>query len=220
MDHRRRRQAAARVDPVQGARVAILAVQNAIRAARTPPAAAQDDAPAATASAAARTEDHHDQASDPPHVVDHPGRDAVLTPAQRAAAVQVHPQAAMPEELNGSPPSPARPMPGRRAFEARPKPEQPADVVKPADQQDTDTSDQGGHRGGRARRGLIPNAERDFPNRGSPASFKEMVTLSGMARRTRARSAMSTWEGLPPSCGRCPWSRTPRLRELRTAFRQ
>jgi hypothetical protein len=53
-------------------------VQNAIRAARTPPAAARDDAPAAA-------EDHHDQASDPPHAVDHPGRDAVLTPAQRAA---------------------------------------------------------------------------------------------------------------------------------------
>ncbi|MFF9819786.1 hypothetical protein [Streptomyces sp. NPDC014006] len=42
------------------ARVASLAVQNAIRAARTPPAAAQDDAPAATASAAGHTEDHHD----------------------------------------------------------------------------------------------------------------------------------------------------------------
>lgn len=34
----------------------------------------------------------------PPHAVDHPGRDAALTPAQRAAAVQAHQQAAMPEE--------------------------------------------------------------------------------------------------------------------------
>ncbi|MZF88282.1 MobF family relaxase [Streptomyces sp. SID5643] len=130
------------------ARVASLAVQNAIRAARTPPAAARDDAPAA-----AHTEDHHDHASDPPHAVDHPGRDAALTPAQRAAAVQTHQQAAMPEEyLEGRTTDPATWLrtpenlerlaaftrtanARRRAFEARPKPEQPADVVKPADQQ-------------------------------------------------------------------------------------
>ena len=79
------------------ARVASLAVQNAIRAARTPPAAARDDAQAATESAAAHAEDQHDQASDAPHAVDHPGRDAALTPAQRAAAIQTHQQAAMPE---------------------------------------------------------------------------------------------------------------------------
>ncbi|MGW7402088.1 hypothetical protein ACWGH7_37160 [Streptomyces cyaneofuscatus] len=69
------------------ARVAILAVRNAILAARTPPAP-QDDAPAATTSAAA-------------HAVDHPGGDAVLTVAQRAAAVHVHQQAAMPDVYFG-----------------------------------------------------------------------------------------------------------------------
>ncbi|WP_255345664.1 MobF family relaxase [Streptomyces chartreusis] len=80
------------------ARVASLAVRNAIRAARTAPTG-QTDAPAATTSAAALTDDqHHDQASDPPHAVDHPGRDAALTPAQRAAAIQAHQEAAMPEE--------------------------------------------------------------------------------------------------------------------------
>ncbi|MEU0009571.1 hypothetical protein ABZ079_36545 [Streptomyces sp. NPDC006314] len=122
-------------------------MQNAIRAARTPHAAARDDAPAA-----AHTEDHHDQASDPPHAVDHPGRDAVLTPAQRATAVQAHQQAAMPEEyLEGCTTDPATWLrtpenlerlatftraanARRRAFEARLKPEEPADVVKPADQ--------------------------------------------------------------------------------------
>lgn len=63
------------------ARVASLAVQNAIRAARTTPAATPAD---------------HD--TDPPHGVDRPGRDAALTPAQRAAAVHAQQQAAMPEE--------------------------------------------------------------------------------------------------------------------------
>jgi conjugative relaxase-like TrwC/TraI family protein len=63
------------------ARVASLAVQNAIRAARTRQAATPAD--------------HH---TDPPHGVDHPGRDAALTPAQRAAAVHAQQQAAMPEE--------------------------------------------------------------------------------------------------------------------------
>ncbi|MFH8371378.1 MobF family relaxase [Streptomyces sp. NPDC018031] len=152
------------------ARVASLAVQNAIRAARTPPAAAQDDAPAATASAGVHTEDHHDQASDPPHAVDHPGRDAVPTPAQRAAAVQAHQQAAMPEEyLEGRTTDPATWLrtpenlerlaaftrtanARRRAFEARPKPEQPADVVKPADQQQHHTNrPDRGRRAGRDR---------------------------------------------------------------------
>ncbi|MFF2523529.1 MobF family relaxase [Streptomyces liangshanensis] len=70
------------------ARVASLAVQNAIRAARTPPA---------TASATAHARDH-DQASDAPQAVDHPGPDAAPTPAQRAAAIQAHQQAAMPRE--------------------------------------------------------------------------------------------------------------------------
>ncbi|WP_241778397.1 hypothetical protein ACFE3N_29495 (plasmid) [Streptomyces albidoflavus] len=83
------------------ARVASLAVQGAIRAARTAPAG-QADAPATKTSATARTDDqHHDQASAPPHAVDHPGRDAALTPAQQAAAVHAHQQAAMPEEYLG-----------------------------------------------------------------------------------------------------------------------
>ncbi|MEV6808904.1 MobF family relaxase [Streptomyces sp. NPDC051129] len=83
------------------ARVASLAVRNAIRAARTAPAG-RDDAPAAATSAAAHTDDQrHDPASAPPHAVDHPGRDAALTPAQRAAAIQAHQQAAMPEEYLG-----------------------------------------------------------------------------------------------------------------------
>ncbi|MFH8993073.1 MobF family relaxase [Streptomyces sp. NPDC017940] len=88
------------------ARVASLALQNAIRDARIL-SGARDEAPAATASATGRTDDHnHDQAA--PHAVDHPGRDAALTPAQRAAAVQAHQQAAMPEEyLEGRTTDPA-----------------------------------------------------------------------------------------------------------------
>ncbi|UQI49920.1 relaxase domain-containing protein (plasmid) [Streptomyces sp. HU2014] len=135
------------------ARVASLVLQNAIRDARTAPAA-RDEAPAATASATARADDHnhhHDQAA--PHAVDHPGRDAALTPAQQAAAVHAHQQAAMPEEyLGGRTTDPATWLrtpenlerlaaftrvadARRRAIEDRAKPEQPADVVKPADQQ-------------------------------------------------------------------------------------
>ncbi|OEJ21844.1 hypothetical protein AR457_41045 [Streptomyces agglomeratus] len=145
------------------ARVASLALQNAIRDARIL-SAARDGAPAATASAAARTGDHnHDQAAAAPHTVDHPGRDAALTPAQRAAAVHVHQQAAMPEEyLEGRTTDPAtwlrtpqnlnRLAALTKAAEARgrtiadrPKPEQPADAVKPADQQQhhTPQHDQG-----------------------------------------------------------------------------
>ncbi|MBM9624808.1 MobF family relaxase [Streptomyces zhihengii] len=89
------------------ARVASLAVQGAIRTARTAPAG-QADAPAATSTAARTDDQHHDQASAPPHAVDHPGRDAALTPAQRAAAIHVHQQAAMPEEyLEGRTTDPA-----------------------------------------------------------------------------------------------------------------
>ncbi|MET9914883.1 hypothetical protein ABZZ74_50915 [Streptomyces sp. NPDC006476] len=65
------------------ARVASLAVRNAIRVTRTAPATPTD---------------HHTEA---PHGVDHPGRDAALTPAQRGAAVQAHQQAAMLEQLEG-----------------------------------------------------------------------------------------------------------------------
>lgn len=75
------------------ARVAGLALQNAIRDARIL-SSARDETPAATAPAAACD----DQAAAAPHAVDHPDRDAALTPAQRAAALQAHQQAAMPEE--------------------------------------------------------------------------------------------------------------------------
>ncbi|MFE3583171.1 MobF family relaxase [Streptomyces vinaceus] len=87
------------------ARVASLVLQNAIRDARIL-AALRGEAPAATTSAAAGADDHQDQAA--PNAVDHPGRDAVLTPAQRAAAVHAHQQAAMPEEyLEGRTTDPA-----------------------------------------------------------------------------------------------------------------
>ncbi|MFB7919251.1 hypothetical protein [Streptomyces sp. NPDC056061] len=76
------------------ARVASLALQNAIRTTRSAHAA-RDDAPAATT-------------SDMPHAVDHPGQDASLTPAQRAVAIQAHQQAAMPQEyLEGRTTDPA-----------------------------------------------------------------------------------------------------------------
>ncbi|MFI6289565.1 hypothetical protein ACIBCM_33325 [Streptomyces sp. NPDC051018] len=87
------------------ARVASLAVQNAIRAARIPPVPVPDDAPAA--SATART-GGQDRAADLPHGVDHPGRDAVLIPGWRAAAVHAHQQTAMPQEyLEGRTTDPA-----------------------------------------------------------------------------------------------------------------
>lgn len=63
------------------ARVASLALQNAIRKALTEPSV-RDEAPAA------------------PHGVDHPGRAAAQTPAQRAAAIHAHQQAAMPQEYS------------------------------------------------------------------------------------------------------------------------
>ncbi|MFI6858261.1 hypothetical protein [Streptomyces sp. NPDC050416] len=89
------------------ARVASLALQKAIRAARTA-SAARDEAPAATASAAAHAADHnHGQEPTAPHAVDHPDRDPALTPAQRAAAVHAHQQAAMPELLEGRMTDPA-----------------------------------------------------------------------------------------------------------------
>ncbi|MEU2556837.1 MobF family relaxase [Streptomyces sp. NPDC013313] len=94
--------------------------------------------------------------------------DAVLTPAQRSAAVQAHQQAAMPEEyLGGRTTDPATWLrtpenlerlaaftrvanARRRVFEGRPKPEQSADVVKPADQQQHHT-DQPDHDRGAGR---------------------------------------------------------------------
>ncbi|MYY03202.1 MULTISPECIES: MobF family relaxase, partial [unclassified Streptomyces] len=80
------------------ARVASLALQNAIRDARIL-SATRGEAPAARA-------DDHDQAA--PHAVDHPDRGAALTPAQQAAAVHAHQQAAMPEEyLEGRTTDPA-----------------------------------------------------------------------------------------------------------------
>ncbi|MFL4910733.1 MobF family relaxase [Streptomyces sp. MMS24-I2-30] len=86
------------------ARVASLALQNAIRAAGTA-RPARDEAPAAAASATGHADEqnrNHDQEeAAAPHAVDYPGRDAALTPAQRAAAIQAHQQAAMPELLEG-----------------------------------------------------------------------------------------------------------------------
>ncbi|MEV7296647.1 MobF family relaxase [Streptomyces microflavus] len=142
------------------AKVASLALQNAIRDARIL-SGARDEAPAATTSATGRADDHsHDQAA--PHAVDHPGRDAALTPAQRAAAVQAHQQAAMPEEyLKGRTTDPATWLNTpknlallaafTRAAEARARiitdgaqPKQPAkDVADPARQQHTTQPDQG-----------------------------------------------------------------------------
>ncbi|MFD3533382.1 MobF family relaxase [Streptomyces sp. NPDC058664] len=88
------------------ARVASLALQNAIRAALTAPPAVRDEAPAASAATASAVPPDHDQAA--PHAVDHPGRDAALTPAQRAAAIHAHQQAAMPQEyLEGRTTDPA-----------------------------------------------------------------------------------------------------------------
>ncbi|MEU0404805.1 relaxase domain-containing protein [Streptomyces sp. NPDC006197] len=78
------------------AQLASLAVQNAIRAACT---AVPDGAPAATGTTVLTG--HHDQSEHdpaPPHAADHPGREAALTPKQRAEATQAHLQAAMPEE--------------------------------------------------------------------------------------------------------------------------
>jgi hypothetical protein len=82
------------------ARVASLALQNAIRAALTAPPAGRDEAPAATAAAAPPAGDHdHNRDQAPPHAVDHPGRGAVRrSAAQQAAAVHAHQQAAMPQE--------------------------------------------------------------------------------------------------------------------------
>ncbi|WP_189554739.1 MobF family relaxase [Streptomyces lavendofoliae] len=146
------------------ARVASLALQNAIRDARIAPAT-RDGAPAATTSATTRTGDHnHDQAAAAPHAVDHPDRDAALTPAQQAAAVHAHQQAAMPEEyLEGrttdpatwlrTPQNLARLAALTKAAEARsrtivdgPQPQQPAaDAADPASQQQHHTTrpDQG-----------------------------------------------------------------------------
>ncbi|MGW6744824.1 MobF family relaxase [Streptomyces sp. NPDC055025] len=89
--------------------VASLAVQNAIRAARV--RAATATASEATTSASSAPADHRDLESETasaPHAVDHPDRDAALTPAQRAAAVHAHQQAAMPREyLEGRTTDPA-----------------------------------------------------------------------------------------------------------------
>ncbi len=89
------------------ARVASLALQNAIRAALIAPPDVRDEAPAATTPAALyAVDDDRDQAA--PHAVDPAGRDAALTPAQQAAAIQAHQEAAMPEEyLEGRTTDPA-----------------------------------------------------------------------------------------------------------------
>ncbi|MFE2045311.1 MobF family relaxase [Streptomyces sp. NPDC059477] len=83
------------------ARLASLAVQGAIRDARiradtATEATTTTSAVSAPADSRDLDEGEHDQV--PPHAVDHPGRDAARTPAQRAAAVHAHLQAAMPQE--------------------------------------------------------------------------------------------------------------------------
>lgn len=87
-----------------------------------------------------------------PHAVDRPDRAAVLTPAQRAAAVHAHQQAAMPELLEGRTTDPATWLrtpenlnrlavftreadARRRAIAERQQPEPPAEAVAPANQQ-------------------------------------------------------------------------------------
>ncbi|GAA1149117.1 MobF family relaxase [Streptomyces javensis] len=147
------------------AKVASLALQNAIRTARAAPAAAWDEAHAATASATAHTEAHnhdHDQAAATPHAVDHPDRDAALTPVQRAAAHHAHQQAAMPEHLEGRTTDPASWLrtpenlsrlaaftreadARRRAIADRQQPERPAAADRPTNQQQhhTPRPDQG-----------------------------------------------------------------------------
>lgn len=140
------------------ARVASLALQNAIRAARATPAARDDTPAAATASAAAH------QAAAAPYAVDHPDRDAALTPAQQVAAVHAHQQAAMSGEyLEGRTTDPATWMhtpenlsrlaaftreadARRRTIAERQQPEQStADAADAADQQQhhTPRPDQG-----------------------------------------------------------------------------
>lgn len=127
------------------ARVASLAMQNAIRDARIRADTATANEATTTTSAVSAPADHRDlegETASAPHAVDHPGRDTALTPAQRAAAVQAHQQAAMPEEyLEGRTTDPAtwQRTPKnldrlaaftraagtrRRAMEDRPKPEQ------------------------------------------------------------------------------------------------
>jgi conjugative relaxase-like TrwC/TraI family protein len=128
------------------ARVASLAVQNAIRDARI--RADTATANEATTSASSVPADHRDlegKTASAPHAVDHSGRCVALSPAQWAAAVQAHQQAAMPEEyLEGRTTDPVTWLrtpknldrlaafvraadTRRRACEARPKSEQPAD---------------------------------------------------------------------------------------------
>ncbi|MEU2026703.1 relaxase domain-containing protein [Streptomyces sp. NPDC016469] len=73
------------------ARVASLALQNAIRDARIrADTATATEATASAFSASAGHRDLEGATASAPHAVDHPGRDTALTPAQRAAAVQAH----------------------------------------------------------------------------------------------------------------------------------
>ncbi|MGX1762069.1 hypothetical protein ACWIG5_35050 [Streptomyces lydicus] len=95
-----------------------------------------------------------------PHAVDHPDRDTALTPAQQAAAVHAHQQAAMPEQLEGRTTDPATWMRSpenlarfaaykrdadarRRVVADRPHPEQSTDAASSADQRQHAGPDQG-----------------------------------------------------------------------------
>ncbi|WP_371591282.1 MobF family relaxase [Streptomyces sp. NBC_00513] len=155
------------------ARVASLTLQNAIRAALTAPPAIRDGVPAAStataSSSSAAVPSDHDQAA--PHAVDHPGRDATLTPAQRAAAIHAHQQAAMPQEyLEGrttdpatwmtSPQNLARIAALTRAAEARGR-----TVEGQADQTKQATQDPAAAAGGRQQR--HPTAQQRDQGRGA-----------------------------------------------------
>ncbi|MFF0837655.1 MULTISPECIES: MobF family relaxase [unclassified Streptomyces] len=136
------------------AKVASLAMQNAIRATRTAPAAALTD--------------HHGQAADVRYGANHPRRDAVLTPAQRTIAVNARHQAAMPEEgyLKGRTTDPETWMrtpanlerlaaiaraadSRRRALEDREVPAPAADPVDPRRQEHEEQHPQSRHGRGR-----------------------------------------------------------------------
>lgn len=91
------------------AQVASLAVQNAIRDARIrADTATEATTTTSVVSAPAGPRELKGETASAPHAVGHPGRDVVLTPAQRAAAVRAHQQAAIPEEyLEGRTTDPA-----------------------------------------------------------------------------------------------------------------
>lgn len=144
------------------ARVASLAVQNAVRAARTAPVV-PDGTPAATGTATLTErydQGEHDQ--EPPHAVDHSDRDAALprssvptpsTPTSRPRCRRSNWRAVRPTRRRGCVPrrtspgsrsSPWRPTPGSRLFErTQPDPGSDASAPAPVDQHQDPGPDQG-----------------------------------------------------------------------------